>query len=75
VQTEERRPRLATRKTATITVPEAAEWLGVGRNTAYEAAARGEIPMIRIGARVLVPVERLRAMLEDEPSTTRRPER
>jgi excisionase family DNA binding protein len=66
---------VATRKTATITVPETAEWLGVGRNTAYEAAARGEIPTIRIGARVLVPVERLRAMLEDEPPTTGRPER
>jgi excisionase family DNA binding protein len=66
---------VATRKTATITVPEAAKWLGVGRNTAYEAAARGEIPTIRIGARVLVPVERLRAMLEDESPTTRRPER
>ncbi|EAQ35620.1 hypothetical protein NB311A_17629 [Nitrobacter sp. Nb-311A] len=39
----------------TITVPEAAERLGVSRNLAYEAARRGDIPTIRIGKRLLVP--------------------
>ena len=33
----------------TGTIPEAAEILGIGRNKAYEAARRGEIPVIRIG--------------------------
>lgn len=38
----------------TITVAEAAVLLGVSRNSAYEAAGRGEIPVIRIGRRLLV---------------------
>ncbi len=38
----------------TGTIPEAAEVLGIGRNQAYEAARRGDIPVIRIGKRYLV---------------------
>ena len=37
------------------TVPEAGRLLGLGRNAAYEAAKRGEIPTIRIGRLLLVP--------------------
>jgi excisionase family DNA binding protein len=40
----------------TISVEEAGRWLGVSRNTAYEAAGRGEIPTIRIGRLLRVPV-------------------
>jgi excisionase family DNA binding protein len=40
---------------ATITLTEAAARLGIGRNQAYKAADRGEIPTIRIGKRRLVP--------------------
>jgi excisionase family DNA binding protein len=47
----------------TYSVPEAAALLGVNRNTAYEAAARGELPTIRIGKRVLVPRAAFEAML------------
>jgi excisionase family DNA binding protein len=39
----------------TLSVPEAARLLGIGRNTAYEAIRRGEIPALRIGRRLLVP--------------------
>lgn len=39
---------------ATSTVPEAAKRLGIGRNQAYEAVRRGELPHIRIGKRVLI---------------------
>jgi len=39
----------------TYTIEEAARLLGVGRNQAYEAAKRGEIPTIKIGKRLLVP--------------------
>lgn len=40
---------------ATVTVEEAAHMLGIGRNTAYEAAKRGEFPgAIRIGKRIVV---------------------
>lgn len=38
----------------TITVEEAGKLLGIGRNGAYEAARRGDIPTIRIGKRLLV---------------------
>ncbi len=47
-----------------ITVSEAASQLGIGRNTAYEAARRGEIPTVRIGGRILVPVSALDRLLE-----------
>jgi excisionase family DNA binding protein len=55
------------RKSAvTMSIPDAAKELGVGRNQAYEAARRGEIPIIRIGKRLLVPVAALQAMLRGE---------
>ena len=47
----------------TMSIPEAAEVLGIGVNGAYEAAKRGEIPTIRIGKRLLVLREPLRRIL------------
>jgi len=47
----------------TYTVEEAAALLGISRNSAYEAARRGEIPTIRIGRRVVIPRVRLEEML------------
>jgi excisionase family DNA binding protein len=38
-----------------LTIAEAARRLRIGRNTAYEAARRGELPVVRIGRRLLVP--------------------
>jgi excisionase family DNA binding protein len=49
---------------ATATIVEAAKRLGIGRNQAYEAAHRGEIPTIRIGRRWLVPIAALDALLQ-----------
>ena len=37
------------------TVPEAGRLLGLGRNAAYDAAKRGDIPTLRIGRLLLVP--------------------
>jgi excisionase family DNA binding protein len=51
------------RAAATVTVTEAASILGVGRNTAYDSIRRGDLPAIRLGHRVLVPVARLRRLL------------
>ncbi len=48
------------RDRVTLSVPEAAAILGVGKNSGYEAAKRGDIATIRIGARLLVPVAWLR---------------
>ena len=51
---------------ATLTVDEAALRLGIGRNAAYDAVKCGEIPSIRIGRRLLVPVAALERMLAGE---------
>ena len=37
------------------TVPEAGRLLGLGRNAAYDAAKRGDIPTIRMGRLLRVP--------------------
>ena len=52
----------------TLTIEEAARVLGVGRNKAYEAAHRGEIPTIRIGKRILVLREPFKKMLAGGPA-------
>ena len=52
----------------TLTVPEAAKALGIGRAAAYEGARTGQIPTIRIGKRILVPVAALERMLA-QPSS------
>ncbi len=49
---------------ATMSVPEAGIRLGVSRNVAYEAAKRGEIPTIRIGKLMRVPIVAFERMLE-----------
>lgn len=51
---------------ATLSVPEAGKRLGISRNAAYEAANRGEIPIIRIGHRLLVPRAALERMLRGD---------
>jgi excisionase family DNA binding protein len=48
---------------ATVTVPEAARILGIGRSAAYEAARRGELPTIRFGRRIVVLRGQLERML------------
>lgn len=41
----------------TMSVPSAGKlYYGLGRNGSYEAAKRGEIPVIKVGARLRVPV-------------------
>jgi len=52
-------------KRQTLTIIEAAKILGIGRNQAYEAARRGEIPTIKIGKRILVPVAALERKLQE----------
>ena len=49
----------------TLTVDEAARCLGIGRNSAYEAIARGEIPVVKIGKRLLVPRHALERLLQE----------
>jgi hypothetical protein len=46
-----------------MTVPVAGKLLGLSRNKAYEAAAKGDIPTLRFGKRIVVPTMPLRQML------------
>lgn len=50
----------------TLSVPDAGKrYFGLSRNGSYEAAARGELPTIKIGRLLRVPVCALERMLED----------
>jgi excisionase family DNA binding protein len=63
------------RARSTVTVEEAGTILGIGRATAYAAAGTGDLPVLRIGRRLLVPTAALRRMLgelgynDDDPAT------
>lgn len=54
---------LATIPVWAVSGPSAARLLGVGRSTAYAAAASGDLPTIRLGTRIVVPVPALLVML------------
>lgn len=55
----------------TISVPEAGrEFFGLSRNASYKAARRGEIPTVRIGRLLKVPVVMLERKLT-EPANAR----
>ena len=47
-----------------LTVAEAGELLGISRAFAYELVARGELPVIRLGRRIVVPKAALLAMVD-----------
>lgn len=63
----------------TVTVEEVAGWLGVSRQSAYKAAQAGELPMLRIGRRMLITTAPLRRMLylpdapDKAPGSSRQP--
>ena len=50
-----------------LTVAEAGELLGISRAFAYELVARGELPVIRLGRRIVVPKAALLAMVDLTP--------
>jgi helix-turn-helix protein len=51
--------------TLTLSVPEAGKrYFGLSRNGSYYAAARGEIPVVKIGRLLRVPVRALEKMLD-----------
>ena len=65
------------RNRQTLTVEEAARVLGISRGVAYESARRGELPVVRLGRRLLVPRPRLEELLggkfalnDDDPAAT-----
>jgi len=53
---------------AAVSVVEAGRKLGIGKNLAYEAVRQGQIPSIRIGGRILVPLKALEELLAAKPN-------
>jgi len=47
----------------TCSVPEAGQLLGIGRDAAYAAAERGQIPTLRLGRSLVVPLAKLLTLL------------
>lgn len=56
----------------TLTVEEAGELLGIGRSLAYEKAASGELPSIRLGRRLVIPTASLLRLLGRDIETAPR---
>jgi excisionase family DNA binding protein len=51
----------------TLTVEQAAKVLGIGRSTAYELVRTGDLPSLRLGRRIVVPIAPLAARLGVDP--------
>jgi excisionase family DNA binding protein len=49
----------------TLSVEEAAKLLGIGRNLCYDRVKTGEIPVVKIGRRLLVPRSALEKLLDN----------
>ena len=46
-------------------------YFGLSRNASYEAARRGDLPVVRIGKILRVPVQALEEMLESARKPTK----
>ena len=55
----------------TISVPEAGRRLGLGKNASYEAARRGELPVLRFGRKLRVPIVAFERLLADAKPSVR----
>ncbi len=55
---------------ATMSVEQAARFLGIGRSATYAAARAGTIPIIRFGRKLLVPTHALMRTLGMESDAT-----
>lgn len=53
------------RKSATMAVEEAAELLGISRSAAYRAIQRGDIPIIRLGRKIRIPIPAFERLLSE----------
>ena len=49
----------------TISVNELPKVLGVGRNSAYALVKRSDFPSVRIGRRIVIPVDALKKWLDE----------
>jgi len=67
IKTDEQPERL------TLSVPEAAELLGISRNHAYAMARAHAYPVISLGRKLVVPKARFMAWLESDSRSVRDP--
>lgn len=51
------------KKRLTVTVEEAGELLGISRSLAYELVHRGDLPSLRLGRRLVIPIRALEELL------------
>ncbi|MBV8890490.1 MAG: helix-turn-helix domain-containing protein [Acidobacteria bacterium] len=58
-----------TNSPAVFTVCEVAKILRIGKISAYQAVARGEVPCLRIGRRILIPRHALESILQQISDT------
>jgi hypothetical protein len=56
------------RTTPVLSVEAAGKLLGLGRHAAYNAARLGQLPTIRLGRKLMVPVAALRQLVGIDPS-------
>lgn len=49
----------------TVSVVDAAQLLGISRALAYELVARGDLPSLRLGRRIVIPRRALEALVEE----------
>ncbi len=56
----------------TLSVPEAGRRLGLGKNASYDAAQRGELPVLRFGRKLRVPSVALERLLTETKPAARR---
>ena len=50
----------------TYSVKETAKLLGLSKNSTYQACLKGEIPSLRVGGRILIPVSKLEGLLSSK---------
>jgi len=55
----------------TMTVDEASVLLGIGRSLGYQMAHNGQLPVIRLGKRLLVSRKAFHAMLDVKPGVNK----
>jgi hypothetical protein len=69
---ERRKQMDKTQAPLTLSVPEAGrKYFGLSKNGSYIAAARGDLPVVRIGSLLRVPVRALEKMLDAASVTTK----
>ena len=60
---------MSARAAKTVTVQELAELLGISRNHAFRCVARGEIPSVRMGRRLLIPASFLEGLFDADTAS------